>query len=130
MADTHAVTHRGRIAQVGSPREVYLRPDTRFVAGSLGETILLDATIVETARDLTMLATPAGRLTCSGSPPAGAVSGSRVTCSIRPEARRVVTPARQNPPNTCAGRRGDTVYPWVRPRDTMSNSTTELSWRS
>lgn len=110
MADTLAVMHRGRIAQVGSPREVYLRPDNRFVAGFLGETNLLDGTIVETGKDLTVLATPAGRLTCSGPPPAGAVIGSRVTCSIRPEALREVAPAKPNPPNTFAGRRRDSVY--------------------
>jgi len=31
-----AVLHEGRIAQVGTPRELYARPATRFVAGFLG----------------------------------------------------------------------------------------------
>ena len=110
MADTLAVMRSGRIAQVGSPREVYLRPASRFVAGFLGETNLLDATIVETGKDLTVLDTPAGRLTSSGLPPAGAKTGSRVTCSIRPEALRVVIQGHEKPPNTFAGRKRDTVY--------------------
>lgn len=44
MADTVAVFDSGRIAQVGEPRDVYLRPRTRFVADFIGEANLLPAT--------------------------------------------------------------------------------------
>jgi ABC-type Fe3+/spermidine/putrescine transport system ATPase subunit len=36
MSDQLAVMNQGRIEQVGAPEEVYLRPQTRFVAGFLG----------------------------------------------------------------------------------------------
>lgn len=36
MSDAIAVMHRGRLEQVGSPRDIYLRPRTRFVAEFLG----------------------------------------------------------------------------------------------
>lgn len=36
MSDKVAVMNQGRIEQVGTPEEVYLRPATRFVAGFLG----------------------------------------------------------------------------------------------
>ena len=36
MSDHIAVMNHGRIEQIGSPREIYLRPRTRFVAGFLG----------------------------------------------------------------------------------------------
>ena len=36
MSDLLAVMNEGRIEQVGSPEDVYLRPSTRFVAGFLG----------------------------------------------------------------------------------------------
>ena len=36
MSDQLAVMNEGRIEQVGTPEEVYLRPQTRFVAGFLG----------------------------------------------------------------------------------------------
>ena len=36
MSDRLAVMNEGRIEQVGSPEDVYLRPRTRFVAGFLG----------------------------------------------------------------------------------------------
>ena len=37
LSDRVAVMNGGRIEQIGSPEEVYLRPRTRFVAGFLGE---------------------------------------------------------------------------------------------
>jgi ABC-type Fe3+/spermidine/putrescine transport system ATPase subunit len=37
MSDQLAVMNAGRIEQVGTPEDVYLRPRTRFVAGFLGE---------------------------------------------------------------------------------------------
>jgi ABC-type Fe3+/spermidine/putrescine transport system ATPase subunit len=36
LSDQIAVMNHGRIEQVGTPEEVYLRPRTRFVAGFLG----------------------------------------------------------------------------------------------
>lgn len=36
MSDQLAVMNQGRIEQVGSPEDLYLRPQTRFVAGFLG----------------------------------------------------------------------------------------------
>jgi ABC-type Fe3+/spermidine/putrescine transport system ATPase subunit len=37
LSDTLAVMNGGRIEQVGPPHDVYLRPETKFVAGFLGE---------------------------------------------------------------------------------------------
>ena len=36
MSDQLAVMNEGRIEQIGTPEEIYLRPATRFVAGFLG----------------------------------------------------------------------------------------------
>jgi ABC-type Fe3+/spermidine/putrescine transport system ATPase subunit len=36
MSDEIAIMHRGKIEQTGTPREVYRKPATRFVAGFLG----------------------------------------------------------------------------------------------
>jgi putative spermidine/putrescine transport system ATP-binding protein len=41
MSDRIAVMREGRIVQLGAPQEVYLHPETPFVAGFLGETNLL-----------------------------------------------------------------------------------------
>src|SRR6185436_19923277 len=38
MSDRIAVMNRGRVLQIGTPREIYGRPADRFVAGFIGET--------------------------------------------------------------------------------------------
>jgi spermidine/putrescine transport system ATP-binding protein len=45
MADSIAVMNDGRIEQLGTPSELYERPRTAFVAGFLGKSNLLDATV-------------------------------------------------------------------------------------
>jgi ABC-type Fe3+/spermidine/putrescine transport system ATPase subunit len=42
MSDRIAVMHRGRLEQVGTPEDIYLRPCTRFVAGFLGAVNWID----------------------------------------------------------------------------------------
>jgi len=42
MADRIAVMHDGRVAQVGTPEELYERPRSRFVAGFLGDANVFD----------------------------------------------------------------------------------------
>jgi ABC-type Fe3+/spermidine/putrescine transport system ATPase subunit len=42
LSDRVAVMNGGRIEQIGTPEEVYLRPRTRFVAGFLGEMNWID----------------------------------------------------------------------------------------
>ncbi len=46
LADAIAVTNRGRIEQVGSPVELYERPDNVFVANFLGQSNLLPGTVL------------------------------------------------------------------------------------
>jgi putative spermidine/putrescine transport system ATP-binding protein len=43
ISDRIAVMNQGRIEQVGTPREIYDRPATRFVAGFIGRANLFDA---------------------------------------------------------------------------------------
>ena len=45
MSDRIAVMSRGKILQIGSPREIYQRPAERFVANFIGESNFLDATL-------------------------------------------------------------------------------------
>ena len=47
MSDRIVLMRQGRIAQVGTPRELYDRPASRYVADFIGETNLLAGTIVE-----------------------------------------------------------------------------------
>ncbi|HEV7576851.1 MAG TPA: ABC transporter ATP-binding protein [Caldimonas sp.] len=43
VSDQVIVMNRGRIAQAGTPRELYERPQSEFVAGFMGEAVLFDA---------------------------------------------------------------------------------------
>jgi len=47
MADTIAVMNSGRIEQLGSPVELYEQPASAYVANFLGQSNLLQATVVE-----------------------------------------------------------------------------------
>ena len=46
MSDRIAVMNRGRVEQIGGPEEIYARPDTTFVAGFIGVSNLMPATVV------------------------------------------------------------------------------------
>jgi spermidine/putrescine transport system ATP-binding protein len=47
MSDRIAVMHEGRVLQIGSPEEIYERPNSRFVANFIGETNFLVGTVAE-----------------------------------------------------------------------------------
>ena len=49
MSDRLAVMNHGRIAQAGSPQEVYEEPQTEFVADFLGAANVLDVVVKEAA---------------------------------------------------------------------------------
>lgn len=46
MSDRIAVMHHGRVLQVGSPTEIYERPNSRFVADFIGETNFIAGEVV------------------------------------------------------------------------------------
>jgi iron(III) transport system ATP-binding protein len=86
MADRIAVMDQGRLAQVGTPEELYRRPASRFVADFLGEANFIDGHVTS-AGAVAEIRTPAGILR---SPGAGLAAGGAVTCCIRPEQIRIV----------------------------------------
>jgi spermidine/putrescine transport system ATP-binding protein len=47
MSNRIAVMNRGRYEQLGSPEELYERPQTRFVAGFLGASNLIPGTVID-----------------------------------------------------------------------------------
>ena len=116
MADIMVVLRDGAVQQVGPPRQVYDRPCNRFVADFLGETNFLPARVVGKDGDHLLLDCPAGRLR-SAAPSSSAADdpgdGVSVTCSIRPEAVRLLvddTPAEAFAGNCLDTRRLETVY--------------------
>jgi len=90
MADRLAVMNAGRIEQVGTPREIYNRPLSRFVADFIGEANLLPGRVVEAGEEV-VVETAAGRLRATAAC-AGAAPGGEVVCIIRPERLDVLGP--------------------------------------
>jgi spermidine/putrescine transport system ATP-binding protein len=93
MSDVIVVMRDGRIQQQGAPEELYQRPVNRFVAGFVGSSNFLDATLVgfDPTSGRATVETPAG-LRLGGlvtDPDARPVAGTGVTVAIRPERLRV-----------------------------------------
>ena len=86
MSTRMAVLNDGRIEQIGTPSEIYYKPNSRFVADFIGESNFLD---VDTGSHSGVVHLADGRgVPCNAS--AGATG--RVTLMIRPEAIHVSDP--------------------------------------
>jgi iron(III) transport system ATP-binding protein len=86
IADRIAILDRGCVQQTGTPREVYRRPATRFVADFIGETNFIEGSVVTAANGQARVFTRIGEFT--GILPRSGVSlqtGERVMLAIRPE---------------------------------------------
>jgi thiamine transport system ATP-binding protein len=89
ISDRVAVMHDGHVEQVGTPREVYRRPATRFVAGFVGENNLFDAEVLGTTDDGHRRVAVDGAewvLPAPDGDPPRAAEADEVTVCVRPEA--------------------------------------------
>jgi iron(III) transport system ATP-binding protein len=88
MSDRVAVMGDGRIAQEGTPVQIYQRPQTRYVADFVGKVNLVETTVVEwTSSDTVALAALGERIAAPC--PGGVAAGEQVLLSIRPEEVRI-----------------------------------------
>ncbi|MEZ5773512.1 MAG: ABC transporter ATP-binding protein [Hyphomicrobiaceae bacterium] len=92
MSDRIAVMNKGKVLQIGSPRDIYDRPAERFVANFIGDTNFLEGEIagLEAGRAKVRLA-DGGTIAASlseGMAPAG-----RITVVVRPEHAELVADA-------------------------------------
>jgi spermidine/putrescine transport system ATP-binding protein len=78
MSDRLGVMDGGRLVQVGTPGDVYERPTTRFVAGFLGESNIITATVI----DAEHVRLPSGDVARVATDRA---VGAEVTLALRPE---------------------------------------------
>lgn len=89
MSDRIAVFNHGRIEQLGTPRALYRKPDSRFVAEFLGTNNLFSgrvATVNGASATIEALGTTLRVPTLQGAAP---VSGSKVELWIRPDDLRL-----------------------------------------
>jgi spermidine/putrescine transport system ATP-binding protein len=95
MSDRMAVMNQGRIEQVGTGADLYLRPRTTFVASFIGETNLLVGTAEDLEDDLVMARVGDQRLRVRAQGPVKV--GEAITISARPERLRVTLANEKEP---------------------------------
>jgi iron(III) transport system ATP-binding protein len=115
ISDRMAILDHGRVMQVGAPRDVYRRPNSRLVADFIGETDFVEGRLVSTGTSTSgatrqaVVDTAIGRFEgVLGDPGATPAVGAKVTLCVRPECWTLSreAPAR----NAVRGRIGEAVY--------------------
>ena len=86
MADKVAVMSAGRILQIGTPTDIYDRPQSRFVAEFLGTSNIFEGTVSTDGAAL-MVPGASGQIAVPLETPAS--PGARLVLSIRPERMRL-----------------------------------------
>jgi putative spermidine/putrescine transport system ATP-binding protein len=107
MSDRICLMNNGRIEQIGSPRELYFRPDTPFVADFLGESNIIDGELVEPG-EIAGIRTRGG-LSIRARTGQAVARGESVKVIIRPESLRLLRDC-EKADNVAAGRITETVF--------------------
>ena len=99
MSDRVCIMREGRIVQVGSPRELYDRPVTRYVADFIGKSNFFEGTLTGSGGPLAAVQL-AGGVTVEAPKTQNFVAGQRVCLSVRPEQMIVARDAGRLPPDS------------------------------
>lgn len=84
ISDKIIIMSKGKVEQIGTPREIYYHPNSRFVADFIGEANFLEAKVTGTAGEMADIAVGSQSLTVNNY--AGAKAGDTASLVIRPEA--------------------------------------------
>jgi spermidine/putrescine transport system ATP-binding protein/putrescine transport system ATP-binding protein len=83
MSDRIAVMHKGKVAQIAGPKDLYESPNSVLVASFIGNINLIDATVKNVSGGMATL--DAQGLGTVAAPANGAAAGAKVTVAVRPE---------------------------------------------
>jgi spermidine/putrescine transport system ATP-binding protein len=83
MSDRLAVMNHGRVEQLGTPREIYERPGTRFVAGFIGTSNIFTGTAARVVDGCAVIEIAASE--CIVVPLRGHSATSELVATVRPE---------------------------------------------
>ncbi|MCE5263048.1 MAG: ABC transporter ATP-binding protein [Deltaproteobacteria bacterium] len=101
VSDRIAILNRGRLEQVGTPTEIYYRPESRFAAEFMGSSNIIEMEVTDWDSERSRItAKTAGR---TFSLQGGKPSGTRITLSVRPEWIRVVPGPGEGGTNVISG---------------------------
>ena len=109
LADTVAVMRDGKIAQIGTPREIYNLPANCFVADFIGETNFLKGKLKATISGELVADTSIGEVRSTAASGKFA-AGDSVTCSVRPESIRIQDVPSENAANQFAAEVSRVMY--------------------
>jgi spermidine/putrescine transport system ATP-binding protein len=116
MSDRIAVMNAGHVEQVGWPEEIYERPATRFVAGFIGTSNIIDAVVASVdGKTLVMDTAPGNQLLVQAEQGRTFAPGAALCITVRPEKLSLVALGTAVPAGFCAltGRVEDVVYQGV-----------------
>ena len=88
LGDRVVVMSKGRVAQTGTPQDIYLRPETRFVGEFVGTMNRIEGKL-----GADWIETAAGRLAISATAKRPEANGANVQAFFRPEAASVAEPS-------------------------------------
>lgn len=108
VADRIGVMDKGRLVQVGAPRELYESPNSRWIAGFVGDVNMIEGHVRTHASGQVTVTTGIGEIVAAGN----VAVGDPVCIAIRPEkvglSQAEDTP--QNSPNAFAGELTEVGY--------------------
>ncbi len=84
ISDKIIIMSKGKVEQIGSPREIYYHPNSRFVADFIGEANFLDAKVLKTTGDKARISVNGQEMEVNNF--AGAKEGDTAALVLRPEA--------------------------------------------
>ncbi|MBT3351876.1 MAG: ABC transporter ATP-binding protein [Nitrospinaceae bacterium] len=109
MSDRIAVMLNGKIVQEATPRELYLKPKTSFVAQFVGQVNFFDGTVREDSSDgHGLIETALGAWRCPI--PSGITKGAKAKLAVRPEGLRLSSGGEDKEGNLLEGRVEKTVF--------------------
>jgi spermidine/putrescine transport system ATP-binding protein len=91
MSDRIAVMNGGVVEQLATPRELYQRPASAFVAGFIGTSNLIELRVDRRDDGLLVMDVGEGERILAVQPDAGAGGGDRATITVRPEWIKLVS---------------------------------------
>jgi ABC-type Fe3+/spermidine/putrescine transport system ATPase subunit len=118
LSDRIAVMNHGRIEQTGTPRELYARPGSPFVAGFLGTVNWVDGVGIRPENTRLSRTRPEGDARCAAATVAGSVFLGNCI-HIRAELPGGQIVVAEVPPADGDYRPGESVQVWWRPDDEM-----------
>ena len=109
VSDRIAVMRDGKLVQIDPPADMYERPNSRYVAGFLGDINLFDCSVTSVARGVARLETTAGE-GIKVVDEHGLTAGQSVSFSIRPQKMMISRSKPKSSDNALKGEVWDIAY--------------------